>query len=310
MLELLYTSHKTISTSGNGPAGLVYVGSWDALLLLNGTRLDKLFRDGSRATMGVVGGFWGPGSRVSARAYWINNYGPGTATIYAADEVTGQYCVSQVLDPAWPVPAGLKGAGNFLDDWAGIYVHNEGPGQVGFYRLTDGALLGRVQLNSTSVFDSLSYVGRNKVLAFQKSTGKIALLDYLNRIILWQSKVRPALACAYDSRHNLVVTVESDHKVRVYLTTPIPATLSAPEFYPAVAQVTRLLGYPVRARLLGDAGEPCPGYWLRWDFVNIPAKGYLQKAMSCTDQNGYAQNYYFGPPLATGQETIRVEVTI
>ena len=310
MLELLYTSTKTVSASGSGPANLVYLASWDALLLLNGTRLDKLFRDGSQATIGVVPGFWGPGSRVSARAYWIQNYGPGPATIYAADEITGKFCLSQVLNPAWPIPGNLKGTGNFLDDWAGIYVHNDPAGKVAFYQLGDGALLGRVQLNSTSVFDSLSYVGRNKVLAFQKTTGKLALLDYLNRIILWQSKVRPALVCAYDTLHNLVVTVESDHKVRVYLITPIPATLSAPEFYPAPAQVTRLQGYPVRVRLLGDAGEPCPGYWMRWDFVNIPAKGYLQKAMSCTDQEGYARNYYFGPHQTIGPETIRAEVSI
>ena len=60
MLELLYTSAKTITSVYPGLGGMVYLGSWDALLLLNGGRLDKLFRDGSQAVIGVAPSYWGP----------------------------------------------------------------------------------------------------------------------------------------------------------------------------------------------------------------------------------------------------------
>ena len=311
MLELLYTSAKTLTSdiSYGGPVALVYIGSWDAFLLRNGLLLQKLFRDGTQATMGQLGGgwgsFWSLGSRVNARAYWINN-GAQNGLIYAADEVSCQSCPDQILNPTWPLSSipDMQSGSNYVDDWNGVYVCNGGTIRASFYRLADGTLLGQVEIVG---YDSFAYIGCNQVMAFQHSTGKVAVIDYRNQIILWKSAVDPALVYAYDSRHNLVVTAGADLKVRVYLTTPLPASLSDPEFYPAAATVTRLQGYPVRVRVLGDAGEPCPGFWVNWA---VPTLGYLQKILSRTDADGYAWNYYFGPSLDTGEELLSAEVAI
>jgi WD40 repeat protein len=309
MLELLYISTKVITSFGTGPLQLVFLTSWDSLLLLNGYRVEKIFRDGTQAILGSMGSgnTWGPGSRVGGRAYWIQDYGPGTATIYSADEIIGKYQLGEILNPTWPIPSNRKAPGNFVDEYIERYVVNGAAGIVYIYNLTTGSLLGQLQLNSTSIFDSLSYAGRNKVLAFQKSTGKIALIDYTNIEILWQGSVSPALVCAYDSKHDLVLTIASDLKVRIYLITPLPATLSAPEFYPAVASVTRKKGYPVRVRLTGAGGEPCVGYWVIWE---TPVLGYLQKTKSETDEDGYAWNFYFGPASLTGSQRLYTEVVI
>jgi hypothetical protein len=116
---------------------------------------------------------------------------------------------------------------------------------------------------------------------------------------------------AYDCLHRLIVTVETDLKVRLFTLDPVPATLSSPVFVPAEAHHHRLTGGRVQTRLTGGDGEPCGNYWIHWNLLGSP-KGELLKDKSKTDGNGYAENYYYGPPPSgtIGEETILVSVKV
>jgi hypothetical protein len=119
--------------------------------------------------------------------------------------------------------------------------------------------------------------------------------------------VRPFLLAAYDFNHGLVLTIETDGKVRTYLTTPAPASLSAPVFTPSTVRCLR--GHQVSCRLTGDQGEPCPGYVVDWSLVS--SQGWLKQRQTVTDDQGYASNYYFGPRSgAGGTETLQAEVNL
>ena len=232
---------------------------------------------------------------------------------YGADEITGQPLYNEILNPAWLIPLGLYRTGDYVDDRAGLFFHNAPAGAIQIYRLADGQLLQTFNLPGVSGYgDFLAPAGGARLLAAQKSTGKVALLDYQQGAVLWQSRVRPFCGATYDLRHDLIITLETDGKIRLYLLTPVPAVLSAPAWTPAVTEVHRLHGYPVQVRLTGDAGEPCPGYWIEWSLAGSPAKGSLLRPRTRTDAEGYAANYYFGPAGAgdTGLETIQAQVII
>ena len=146
-------------------------------------------------------------------------------------------------------------------------------------------------------------------MAFRHDTGDVALVDYQGKKVLWKSKVRPCRWSAYDCLHDLIITVESDKLVRIYLLNPVPATLTAPTFTPAAQ---RFQGCVVKTRLRGAHGEVCPGYWVRWEITGSPPKGARFKLASKTDENGYAENFYYGPAQGEeiGAETLKVSVKV
>jgi hypothetical protein len=315
MLELLYTSTKALdffNPYGFVPGFMGFIESWDAMLLLNYQRLDKVFRDGTQVYLGSPSWNWSLGSRQGGRAIWFP-YSTNPVSVYAADEITGQPRPEEILNPSWPIPFMSWKSGDCLDDLLGLFIHSQFGmnGPIKIFRLQDGYLLGQMPVTGAS-YDFLAPAGPGRVLACLKSSGQVALLDYVHQTWLWQGRVRPFLCACYDLHHNLVITLEGDKKIRVYLTTAAPATLAAPSFNPAVAQAHRLHGYKVKARLTGDGGEACPGYWIAWTLTGQPPKGYLDQPYSQTDQEGYAENYYFGPAAAgdIGSETIQVKAVI
>ncbi len=303
MLELLYTSTKTIAPEPE-PSHLCYLSSWDAMLLYSYNKLDKLFRDGTQVSLGVTtaSSYITMGNRAGGRHFYCSW---NLAVIYAADEITGQPHYADILNPAWKPNFIYTSAGGYVDDSAGILLRSASAGKIEIFRLSDGTKLGEILDPGGPLYDNLAYAGDGKVAAFHHASGKLALMDYVNRTVLFKSKVAPCLCSAYDCLHNLAITVQSDKKVRVYSMIPIPALLSAPTFNPVPAQVNRLAGHPLRTRLTGDTNEPCSGYRIDWSLAS-PAKGYLDKTSSQTDADGYAENFYFGKSL--GAETVQVEV--
>ena len=309
MLELLYTSIRQITFQYGNPGFMGYVNSWDALTLVNYTRLDKVFRDGTQLNIGQA--IYSQGGRQGGRYYYFN-FSTSPVSCFGADEITGQPHTDDILNPTWPIPFELQRPGDFLDDRAGIFLHNLSAGIIRAYRLADGSQIGDISVPGGPWYDFLAPAGEGRVLACHKASGQVAFLDFFNRLVLWKSTVRPCICATYDLRHDLIITLETDRKIRVYLTIPVPASLAAPAFIPAVAHAHRLHGYQVQTRLTGGAGEVCPGYWIEWTLTGQPPKGYLEKPYSKTDQDGYAENFYFGPAAIgdTGQETLKVTVII
>jgi len=109
--------------------------------------------------------------------------------------------------------------------------------------------------------------------------------------VLWKSKIRPCRWSAYDCLHDLVITVESDKLVRIYLLNPVPVTLTAPPS-PRGPEVP---GCVVKTRLKERTGKlaRATGYAGR---LPESSQGALFKMASKTDENGYAENFYYGPP--------------
>ena len=157
------------------------------------------------------------------------------AWCYAADEITGQFHNDLILNPNWKVPLS---PGSHIDDMAGLYIEAGNP--ITIYDLGTGVRAGTV---STGFYvHNLAYAGSGRVMAVRHDTGDVALVNYLSQTVIWKSKVRPCRWSAYDCLHDLIITVESDQLVRIYLLNPVPATLTAPTFTPRGPEVPGVRG--------------------------------------------------------------------
>jgi hypothetical protein len=248
------------------------------------------------------------GNRQGGRHFWFP-YTTAPIDCYGADEITGQSSPFEILNPNWKIPFGSWRSGDYLDDLAGLFLHNVSAGLIKIFRLADGYEVGQILIPSGPLYDSIAYVSPGQAFAFDKESGKLALIDYLTPTLVWQSKVAPFAAAAFDCRHNLVVTLGTDGKIRIYLLSPVPASLSAPAFSPS-DNPHRLGGKKVTTLLSGDMNEPCPDYWIHWELLGTPHRGSLLKDKSKTDSQGQAENFYFGPVDTFGEETIKVQVIV
>jgi hypothetical protein len=303
MLELLYTSTKSIDLTVFNwtPSHMGYVAAWDALVCFIYNSLHKVFRDGTQAYLGGTNGYWTKGNRYGGRFFYYQ-YASDPAWCYAADEITGQLHTDQVLNPGWRAPV-MGGA--YLDDVNQLFLTTESP--VKIRRLSDGSQVGEIAFGF--IPNNLIYAGPRLVLAVKHNPGQVALLDYISQTVIWKSTMRPCISSAYDSRHQLVITLESDRKIRLYLLDPVPTTLTAPVLTPGAMRGS---GSKVKVRLTGDAGEPCAGYVVRWEIAGVPPQGSLFKAATVTGDDGYAENFYFSPGQGEvlGQETIKATVVV
>ena len=301
MLELLYSSAKTVNLGG--APFLSYIQAWEALLISDvSLGLNKVFLDGSQFRIGRYAPILG--SRVGGRIWWGWG-GVGAQNLYGVDDLTAQPDFGVLLNSSWPIPPGNCATGDYVDEQEGYFLHRAGYAEI--YRLSDGLQLGTVDPGwGVVAVDGFAYAGPKRVLAYHGASGQVALIDYVLQTILSQSTVRPFALAAYDCLHNLVVTIEIDGRVRVYLTTPAPAALSAPVFDPSTVRC--LQGHQVQVRLTGDHGEPCPGYVVDWSLEG--SIGWLSSPQSQTNENGYASNYYFGPRSGSGTEMVQARVAL
>lgn len=319
MLEQIYISTKAITPNPLGnPTQLIFLKSWGAMLLKNYTLLDKIFLDGTQANLGTVATSLTLLNRVKGRHAWAvqSSSPPYSFTIYSADETTGQLETLNPLTSSWQPPNAGLGVGDFIDDEAGYLLRafwGGGQTKMSKINLLTGAQIGDLLVLGTTGFPAytnMAYAAPGKVMACEYGTGLLAIIDYLNWEILQQSSLGEAVhLMAYDCLHSLVVALDMDWQVRLYTLDVVPATLSAPEFYPAASEVTVKIGRQVRVQLTGAVGEACAGYWVNWE-LRSPAQGYLEKATSQTDEDGYAWNYYYGPVAGSGSEIFDVSVTV
>jgi hypothetical protein len=302
MLRLIYTSTKSI-TGISTWQHLAWIASHDAFALIgNGSR--KLYHDGTCIAIGSMFGTatfqTTPGSQAITDAIY------GYA--YPVDEITFQ---PNLNSPYYHWTPSTPGTGCFIDPLEDLLLKPSGS-SVQFYRISDKTLLQTITPIPGTSINAICYAGQNRVMVVNHSTGELAIVDYKAREVLLVTAIAPCRLAAFNPNHNVVVAIGTDNKVRVYAYEVLPATLSAPEWYPAVTHVRRLQGYPVRTRLTGDQGEGCSGYWIQWSLLGEPPKGQLEKEYTRTDAEGYATNFYFGPYGAgeTGSETLKVSVIV
>jgi hypothetical protein len=312
VLEQIYTSRKAVTISYSWSyVAMVYLRTWDALIFFtwpNPSACYKLFRDGSQAKMLEGMPSVGLITRVEGRHAWLDTYFLTEGRIYPADEITGNYHVDTILNSNCLSPYGYH---PFIDDKARLLLATYVNGLVHRYDLDTGAEIApTLTLATRDLYDQIAWAGNGRVFVGHKGSGRMALIDYFTWQILWQSKVRPCAAMAYDCLHDLIITVESDGLVRLYITDPVPAELSPPVFVPDSLTQYRLKGSKVKTRLTGDVGEVIPNRIVTWSLLN--GKGYLEKDKTLTDGAGWAKNYYFGPEVSgvTGAETVQVEAGI
>jgi len=319
MLEQIYASTKVITPNPlSNPTQLVFLKGWSALLLKNHTLLDKIFLDGTQANLGTAATSLMLLNRVKGRHAWAVQSGdaPYSYTIYSADETTGQLETLNPLTSSWQPPNAGLGAGDFIDDENGFLLRafwGGGQTKMSKINLLTGAQIGDLLILGATGFPAytnMAYAAPGKVMACEYGTGLLAIIDYLNWEILQESTLGEAVhLMAYDCLHSLVIAVDLSWQVRLYTLDVVPVTLSSPAFYPTAPKVTLKIGRKIRVRLTGAVGEVCSGYWVNWE-LRSPAQGYLEKARSQTDSNGYAWNYYYGPVAGSGSEIFDVSVTV
>jgi len=305
MLEQIYTSEKAIDPHGATPAFMAYLAAWDALVLYSGSYLDKIFRDGSQANLGAPLNGAGKVNRIGGR--YALTY-PYSGYSYGTDEITGQIQPGNSLHPDWEPSGGLSVGARYLDDLQRLMVIATGYGEASCYDCDTGALLGSITL-AAAYYHNIAYLAAGQVVLISHDTGKVAGIDYRSRTVRWQSTVPPCVLSAVDCRHQLLITLQSDNNIRVFILAAVPAVLANPAFVSAETHAHQYVGQVVRTRLLGGAGEPCPDWVIHWSLAP-EALGALLHEKSRTDADGYADNFYFGPAVAAGSETILASVTV
>lgn len=105
---------------------------------------------------------------------------------------------------------------------------------------------------------------------------------------------------------SLHLLIGSPHvlQVRVWATTPKPASISAPQASPAPQAGKRST---ITARVLGAHNEPCAGEIVAW---SLTGPGTLALAATTTDANGYATTYFDAPLAAAGDAQISAEAAL
>jgi WD40 repeat protein len=228
--------------------------------------------------------------------------------LYAADQITGQYIDAALLNPAWQPPNGVWAPGDLLDTAAGVLVHQAGY-SIQVYSLATGALLRTITDPAHQDWSNLLPGDPGQLLAIGHESGRVVCADYLTGAILWSNYLRPCLASAYDSRHRVLITLESDGKIRLYTLTPVGANLSDPVFIPADNPLQAYKIYEVRVQLTDSTGAPLPGQVVHWSLLGDPPRGALRRTQSLTAADGQAANQYFTPLNdELGPETLQARV--
>lgn len=331
MLELLYTSTQTV-TLGLAIPKAVYLASWDGVLYhdttLWGNDFRKFFRDGTSFTMGLTH-FTGQylsaeGGRGAVKVYeYIHDDGYYDKTdVVMLDEISGLPLLGHYLNDV--DMTGKVKDGSFIDhqnDLAytpGSWFQSGGIHYqiVLVYSLSTGALVRTLNVpfstsyTWSSMWAHIHYVNSTSLLlcAYQSSDGKVVIFDRETGTVTFSGVVDPSnKAIAYDSHHNVLIVLLNSGQVAVYALNNVGYTLSAPSFSPSPALYTLS---KVKTRLTSASGQGVAGQGVLWWLTGD--RGSLEKPYSLTDQEGYAENWYYGPAgsFGLGSETINVEVSV
>jgi hypothetical protein len=297
MYEKIFESTKLVTPGGTNPQNwtkMIFVTPWDAFFCVNTFELARVFRDGTKVTYGIPYWSYIALSRVGG---YISFWNPD-GRIYGAYEINGLPNPNEVLNPDWLIDiskAPSQSVGAFIDDKNQRYLRQPNVNVVNVYDLSTGTLLGIITHNTGAYFKTIAWVQEGQVAGIC-GNGDIKILDYLWSLsVIETGSIDSHLVAAYDNAFGLFVSIGTDYRTRVYCRATIPYNLTNPLFDPPVTQ--GLLGNTVMVRLTDSDGQPCPDRWVNWELVDLGSGiiGYLDKAVSKTDADGYAWNIYYGP---------------
>ena len=309
MYEKVFESTKLVVLGSNeGIGGLIYIKSWDACFCMC-WNWARHFKDGTFVRFGQPTGTSALVSRVGGTlAHQV------AGNLYGCSEINGLVDYIQHLNPNWGLGYADAMSAMLVDDanrlWIGGY-HNT----LTIKNLDSGAVVKVVPTHFSNA-DWINYIGWSadgQLCCIACNTGKVEFFDYLTYESLGTGRIDPCLLASYDCTNNVIVSLGSDFKTRVYVLAAWPAALGNPVFSPST--VKGLQGNTVSVRLTGQDGEPCPGWWVHWILAAAPGPsgpfGWLKTYQSKTDANGYAWNVYYGPDSGeTGQTIIQTSVVL
>jgi hypothetical protein len=144
------------------------------------------------------------------------------------------------------------------------------------------------------------------------SSGYVVCYDYINHVaaspIFRIGLTSGVVALFYSAKHDVFVSMHQvvlAFEMHVWARTPLPVSVSAPTASPAVAA-----GHAstLTVRVLGGDSDPCANEAVTWA---LTGEGALDRALTATDEDGYATNRLVLPVDAAGPSVqIDVGVTI
>ena len=316
MLELIYTSTKLIDDSylvyywNTYSKVFVYINDLDAMILVMNRRIFKIFRDGTDCYLGYVAnsdwGFVIPIDR--GRIAWTR-YETPTYYFYMSDEVS---FIPHEMEPVFPdynIPPTPGGAPKYLDLNKKLVLTYYSPGRVTCYNPETNVALWSFNLETKYTPNRLTvnYVDTDYVMltgfssnSYNKSFG--ILVNINTGAVVSTVEFLYSLMSVYDCNHGIFITISTDRIVRIYVNDYYPYTLGP--VIPDRNELYTYLGQDIKVRLTSIGGFPCSDRLVTWYLPT--GLGSLEKAVSLTDADGYAWNYYYGPLTAGGLETITV----
>ena len=184
---------------------------------------------------------------------------------------------------------------------------------------------GNVDTSSVSGWSQLTPYKEGRFIAYNKTNGRIAILvvgDLLSGLDAEAAKLTDtALDTGFDyvwyNPWNKIFCgiTESTGAVKIYADLVQPDALSNPELLDIASPLHPVQGTRLRTRLTSavtghptQTFEPVKGWLVDWNLLGL---GSIQRSQSKTDEDGYAENYYFGPLTGAGlpaQEELDVSV--
>jgi len=321
MLECIYTSTKSVDFDGlvwgdpsSYPLYLFYINDIDAMIMIQGLpsggkTIYKVFRDGTTLFVGrITPTSYDPYSISRGRIGWCGEY-PSYA-LYMSDEITFLPYLMNEAAPSLVRPSeSYYARESYLDLFKRVWVgHHSTSAQVVCVDIETGLSLwsfnpeakykGGNRYNYVDI-DHIMITG-SSTYSYSKSYGMLVNINtgaIVNIVEYPYSSLQ-----VYDYNHGIFITIDTDRLIRIYANDYYPYALGPviPEHYGLFS----LVGQDIKVQLTSIGGFPCPNRLVTW---YLPTSlGSLEKAVSVTDADGYAWNYYYGPLVAGGLETIMV----
>lgn len=322
MLNLLYTSSKTVSITGS--AEIIYVPNADAIYLANAiagsSRYKRIYRDGTIVDAGTNN------SIVSSTTY--DNIATKDGVIISTTQTIDAHYIDRITwisDFNRPIAVNMTktnlNKGLFLNDRTGIckYYRPSGGGYIRYDEST-GASEATVVVTASFTIDSIHFMKEQQVCLFDYSAGRVFFYNVETQVLILETSIEPAQSACFDTTYQNVISLRlSDKAVQVYDDKARAFKLSSLSASPGLYD--RYTSENVSVTVLGSDNEPIPNIPVQWQVKSlvgaersinteeinlieilagaefIPAKGSIIPEWTTTNKSGIATAVYCPPGL-------------